>query len=226
MAESNQPVPNTPTAHEDDSAYQLHLGYDRVEAELTALSASDLEPINLDIAGVVQTVLGTVPEILTLRSALAQMGALDMRAVDHLRDYALALGHTHTRFRIATGTQDTTLVKELFATRERFHADAQVLVLRGILDPQRVAAPKSGNNHQWLAYDVIGLAELFLATWDEFGSRSLLEKTEIEQARLLANRLLSALGAKEQGPSANAEVSLLRRGGCRPLHALALRRPR
>lgn len=202
------PAKNPPLEH--DSSHQLHLGFDRVRAVIEALPTSDLEAVNLPVGSVVQTVLGTYPEIVLLRDELRKFGALDMQSVDNLRDYALALGYAHTLYRIAKGTPDTQLVKDLFNIRERFHADAAPLVLRGLLDAAQVTVLKSGNNHQGLAYDVIGLCELFLANWDKFAGKLLLEKAEIDSARLAANRLLSALGAKEQGPSVNAEVSVLR----------------
>jgi hypothetical protein len=193
-----------------DSAQQLHLGFQRVQAQIEGVSVADLAPINLDVGGVVQTVLGAVPALLALRAPIVALGGFDPSDLDNLRDYALALGHTHSRYRFATGTPSTALVKELLATRERFHADAQPLVVRGLLDATRVAALKSGNSQQALAYDVIGLAELFLERLNEFGERVLFNQEELERARLLGNRLLTALGTKEQGPPINADVSLLR----------------
>ena len=210
MAIINRKQATTESPLSDDSAHQLHLGFERVQQEVEAQAKTDLEPINLDVAGVVQTVLGTIPEVLPLRAELAKIGAFELGNVDKLRDYALALGHTHSKMRIANGTPDTSLIKELVAAREEFHAQATVLVHRGILDAARVGSLKSGNSRQGLAYDVIGLCDLFLAAWDQFGDRSLLEKAEVEGARLAANRLLTLLGTREQGPSANADASLLR----------------
>ncbi len=201
---------NATTNADDDSAHQLHLGFERVRAAVLAVPKNDLEQINLGVGGVVQTVLGTIPEVQALRAELAKLGTFDMSYADNLRDYALALGHTHSRHRIATGTPDTSLVKELVATRERFHAHASVFVHHGVLDAARVNALRSGNSHQGLGYDVIGLCDLFLANWAAIGERSMLEQAEIEQARLSANRLINVLGHKEQGPGANHESALLR----------------
>ncbi len=194
----------------DDQAHQLHLGFERVRHEVEAVSKFDLEPLNLAIEGVVQTVLGVFPRVIELRSELATLGPFDVRSLDNLRDHALALGHTQMLHRGAKRTRDTSLVKRLVATRERFHAEAHVLVLRGMLDGVRVRSLRSGNGHRGIAYDVIGLCELFLAAWNDFGGRSLLERAEIEQARLDANLLLQALAARQQRPNANADIAQLR----------------
>ncbi len=194
----------------DESLHQLHLGYDRVRHLIEAVPVDTTTPINLDVGGVVQTILGTVPEVLEQREALAALGNFDLRHVDLLRDYALALGHIHNKYRVATGTPDTSLVRQLFSARERLHADARPLVLRGMLDGARVSALQSGNNHQGLAYDVIGLVELLLDRWSEVGDYVIPKREELEQTRLLGNRLLAYLGQREQGPGAHAELGLLR----------------
>lgn len=200
----------TYTAAWDDEARQFHLGFERVRQEIEAIPKNDLEPINLAVGGVVQTVLGTIPALRPLRGELQTLGPFDLRVFDKLHDYALALGHTHAQHRCANGTPDTSLVKQLIATRERFHAEARVLVLRGILDGARVNVLRSGNSHQGIAYDVIGLCQLFLAAWDQFGGRSLLDREEIERARLAANQLVQLLAARQQRPNANTAITELR----------------
>jgi hypothetical protein len=203
-------IPQTPIDPDVESAQQLHLGFQRVHSKVDAHPVAGLLPISLDVGGVVQTVLGAVPAVLTLRTSIVALGSFDPQDLDNLRDYALALGHIHGRYRFAKGTPSTTLVKELVATRERFHADAQPLVIRGRLDATRVAALKNGNSQQALAYDVIGLAELFLERLGEFGSGVLFTQDELQHARLQGNRLLTALGTKEQGPPIHADIALLR----------------
>lgn len=195
------------TQPEDDSSLQLHLGYQRVQAEIEAVSPDDLEAINIGVGVVLHTVLGAFPNVIGLREELMKQGSFDVRNLDKLRDYALALGHLHNKYRRARSTP-VPLLKELFTIREHFHAEAHALVVVGTLDGASVNQYKSGNNHQGLALDVIGLVELFLENWSAVQGR--IERAKLERARLVGNQLLAALAVRDLGPSEMSELNLLR----------------
>lgn len=78
---------------------EFFLGFKRVEEEVRAVPEDGLEPINLDVPTTVTTVLGAWPEILALRAQVAALPNFDIGRFDKLRDYALALAHTHGAYR-------------------------------------------------------------------------------------------------------------------------------
>jgi len=191
---------------------QFHLAFQRLQTQIEALPESDLEPINLDIPTTVATVLGAEPEVQPLRSALVALPTFDIRHVDQLRDRALALGHAHSQFRIAGGPPDDIdeLVEQMIDARDRFHTDASALVRRGLLDGDRVNKLRGGNSYRMIAFDVIGLVGLFLESWDAINGKTALEVAELEEARATANRLVAAVGLREQGPALRSKAAIVR----------------
>ncbi len=196
----------------DVDEHQFHLAYERLEPVINAVSEDDLEPINLDIPSAVATVLGAEPEVRPLRTSLAALATFDIENVDQLRDRALALGHTHTQVRIAGGEVDDTdeLVEAMVDARDRFHTDASALVRRGLLDAERVNKLRGGNSHRMIAFDVIGLVALFLENWDRISGKTAMDVGELEDARAQANRLVVAVGLREQGPTQRNAAALVR----------------
>jgi len=204
---------NTETAPLDaTSEMEFHEAFDRVRERIEAVPEHDLEPINLDVPSAVTTILGAELEVRPLRTELARLPGFDMRNVDQLREYAKALGYVHTRYRGAAEASDdiTDMVEEMIDTRALFHSDAAALVRRQLLDAKRVDAYRGGNSHKMIAFDVIGLADLFLDRWDIIAARSALTREELEQARSQANRLVAAVGQREQAPAVRTETTVTR----------------
>jgi len=191
---------------------QFHLGFERVEALVRAVPAEDLEPINLEVPSTVATVLGAYPEIVALRPELLGLSTFNVFQIDRLRDFALALGHTHAEFRAAGGTADNVGAQaaECLEIRDRFHADATALAKRGLVDEARVSKLRGGNSYRMIAFDIVGLAAVFLERWPAIAGKTALETTEIEDARRKANQLVAAIGLREQAEPAVSEVSRLR----------------
>ena len=68
----------------------------RVAADAAALSIEELEQVNLDLQEATGTILGTLPEVMALRDSIVkELPAFDIKYVDKLEDYTLALRYAH-----------------------------------------------------------------------------------------------------------------------------------
>lgn len=195
-----------------EQALMLESGFKRIEHVVRAVPLDRLEPVNLDIPATVQIVLGAYPEIIQHRSVLATLGTFDIANVDNLRDNACALGHTHVKYRTAGGVVDDvpSLAAECLEIRDRFETDGQALAKRKHIDPTRVAKIKGGNSYRMIAYDILGQVELFKENWPAIEGKTGLTMAEIDDAALKANRLLSAMGIRDQSTPAANEAAVLR----------------
>jgi hypothetical protein len=197
---------------EDSDAAEFASGFQRVEAEIQAVSERDLMPVNVDVQSAVATVLGALPEIRALRGTFAQLLGFDLVRFDKLRDYTLALGHTHAMYRAASGPSDglTALADSVIALRDVLEADAVALAKRKILDEAQVTKLRGGSGYKNIAFEVVGLVGLFREHWDAIKGRSALQTDELEHAGQLAQQLVTAIGLKEQGPAIVNAAAVLR----------------
>jgi hypothetical protein len=192
---------------------QFHQGFERLESKIRAVPEEELIPINLEMPRVVATVLGALPEMVKLRGALSELTGFDLAAFDALEDLALALGHTHTLFRIESETQDSLpeLVAEAMAAREQLQADVAALVKRKLIDPSRMPELRGGNGHSNVAFDLVSLVELMLAHWPTVQGKTAVEMAELERARSVASRIVALVGRREQAEQELGPANMLRR---------------
>jgi hypothetical protein len=61
-----------------------------------------------------------------------------------------------------------------------------------------------------VAFDVLGLVRIFEKNWASIEANTGATVTELARAKVLANRLITALGRREQAPPPKSETSLLR----------------
>ena len=211
MSQQPQTSGRVPSTQESDAA-EFAAGFQRVEAEIQAVTERELMPVNVDVQSAVATVLGALPEIRALRDTFAQLMGFDIARFDKLRDYTLALGHTHAMYRGAAGPSDglTALADNVTALRDVLEADAVALAKRKILDEAQVNKLRGGSGYKNIAFEVAGLVGLFREHWDAIKGRSALQADELEHAGELAQQLVIAVGIKEQGPVVVNAASALR----------------
>jgi len=187
-------------------AYQSLLG------EIRAVPTSELVPINLDIPTAVTTALGALPEIRALRSrVVSEMPQLDVARFDKLEAYTLAIGHAHALYMAASAPQESLdQIAETAATlRETLFSDASALAQRNLLDGQRLAGLKGPHGFRNLAFDLFALAAMMRDNWGAISGKTAIQLTELDQAETLADRILTTVGQREQGPAvvaASAEI--------------------
>jgi len=203
---------NSVTTSADADAAEFVAGFRRLEAEIRAVGEQELEPINLDVPSAVATVLGALPEIRAFRGEVSELAGFDLLHFDRLRDYALALAHTHSMYRAASGPIDglTELAEEAAELRDTLQSDAAALAKRRILDSGAVSRLRGGNGYKNIAIELAGLVGLFRENWASIEGRTAIRLEELEHAGRRAQELLIATGLREQAPVAVNAASALR----------------
>lgn len=188
---------------------QFHLAFARLEAKIRAVPKEELVHINLDVPSVIAQILGVVPRLEPFREALSKLWDFDFEKFDKLEDYALALGHACTVYRVADeGPKDApALAAKLAETRDDFYAAAYSLARHEYIDMKRLKRLyDGGRGYRSIAFDVLGLVELFLEGWDKITGNTPLRMADLTSARLDARRLMGAIGIDVNGTSDEALI--------------------
>ena len=195
-----------------DDGSEFNAAYEKRLAEIRAVPDSELVAVNIDVEVAVTTVLGTLPEVMALRDQMAKLPNFDMKDVDALEEYAEATGEANSRYVTAT-TPPAELLKmdaQARALRETLHSDAIALANRGLIDKARLA-PFTGNvGYRNVAFELLDWANLLRDCWETIQGKTALTAPEIQSAKLLAEKLIRAVGLKEQGPAIVAETAQIR----------------
>lgn len=206
------PSDSSPPTPEPDP--RCDVAFERMEQRIRAVPKGQFRTINLDIPTIVTQMSGVAFELKQHRELVASTG-FDLSLIDDLYDYALALGHCHSSWRAAAKPNSALaqLAKGVRQSRRRLHRLAIALVTDGLLDGKRVNSQRGGNAYRLIAFDVLGLIELYREAWDRIAGKTSITRTDLDQASLDANLLILAIGRDEQRERARvvAEKTLLRR---------------
>lgn len=211
---SNQPVNEvsnvSPVAEKTLSAYRD--AYQKASPAAMALDLDDLILINIDVPTAVTTALGSLPEILAFRERAKGVTEFDLVQIDELGTYARATMHAHGEWLAATAPPEAiqSLNDEGLALRDLLYSDASALSKRGLVNSGPLVEFKKGVGYKNLATDLVGLASLLRHSWTAIEGKSALMIAEIDRAEELSEKLLLAVGAREQAPGVIAEVAQMR----------------
>ena len=178
--------------------------YQTLIEEMRAVPSDELANVNLDIPTAVTTVLGALPQIRALRSQiLATMPAFDMARFDKLEAYTMAVGYANSLYLAASQPSESIekLAEEGATVRDLLLAEATTLAHRNLIDGQRLKELKGANGYRNLATDLLTLAAMVREVWPVLDGKTTLQLTELDQAETLADRLLTAVGERDQGPA-------------------------
>ena len=184
--------------------------FERVKADLFALSADELQQVSLDITAAFSTVMGVLPEVRALRDQMVKdLPAFDVARFDKLEDYALALAFTQSKYLLATQPPDDLepLSLQNLKYRERLLAEATAMSLHGLVNSAQLQNLKGANGKKNVATDVWMLSDLLLDNWDKLQGRALSTREDIQKANDGATRVLEIMGLREQGPAIVAEAA-------------------
>lgn len=203
---TSQPIP-TSTVPRFRDAYQHLLD------EIRKVPDSDLITINIDVPTAVTTTLGVLPAIRGFRPQIAtEIPSFDLVRFDKLELYTLALGHAHTLYLAASNPPES--LGDLSDTgtkaRELLLSDATALAQRGFIDGEKLKSLKGANGYRNLAFDLFTLAAMLRDNWDRIAGKTAVQTEELDSAETLADRLLTAVGLREQAPVVAAESSDIR----------------
>ncbi|WP_437909928.1 hypothetical protein WME95_19855 [Sorangium sp. So ce327] len=192
-----KPAPKKPAAPPQAAA-----AFDETLPEIEALSADRLIAINLDIPRVVSQVLGVLPGLLALRSAIAErLPTHELASLDRLETYALAAWYAHLAWLSSGGAENALkpLLAEAAPLRENLLSDAEALARRGLLDADTVAEIRAGQGYIDTANDLVALSALFAASWSEVIGKTAATEEEVKRAGEIGPQILAALGVREHG---------------------------
>ncbi|MET0591783.1 MAG: hypothetical protein ABW133_03730 [Polyangiaceae bacterium] len=202
-----QPMPGNAEEH------QFQLAYEKVLDEMKAVPHSDYVSINTDVPTAVITVLGALPKIKALRPrVVADLPNLDIARFDKFETYAMALGHAHARYMVASHPVEAleAMSEEASALRELMVADANTLALRALIDRDALKQLKGNRGYSNVAFDLLALAQIFRDKWPVVQGKCALQLDEINRAQSLGTRIARALGEREQAPTKVVEAAEMR----------------
>lgn len=202
-----------PTNNSDANAIKGDEAFQQLLPELGALSVDELQAITVDIPVVVGTVVGSLPEILEYAADIQKaVPELDLAAIKKLEVYAYALTFAHARF-LGTGEATNELqlaVEQGSRLRELLLADANTLAGRGFIEPTRLKQLQGGVGFNNIATDLTILSAVLKDSWEKIQGKTAVTLAEIEQALVLGQEIIAAVGLRAQGPMTVASATDLR----------------
>lgn len=190
---------------------RLREAFERVRPELAGLERSCLLPLNLDPIAAACTVTAVIPRVRALTSTLEEcLPLFDVRLLDRLELYALALIQAHSRVLCAKSPPQhlAALAAESIQTRANLMEDLAVLARRGLVTGVRPNVLRQSTSYRNLAADLLTLASLFRKDWDAISSRCGVTESELCRAEVLAHQLILVIGQRDRKPEEIAEALL------------------
>lgn len=188
--------------------------YKRLLPEILAVPEDALMRINVDVVSLVTSMVGALPEIQSMREAIAdKFRDFDFERFDKFGDYVLALNHANALYR-SSHTVQRSAAEQVAAVqrhRELLLASANVLGQFGLLDIRSLATMRGVRSHRELAGDTLTLVALLKAQWEVVEGKIPLSLRELNAAASDAFDLQRALGLKEQAPALRHDAKVRRR---------------
>jgi len=212
MSDLTVTSPLASTAALESSVPRFRDAYQRLVEEIRAVPVTALLTMNIDIPQAVTTALGALPELRAFRERIVkELPGFDITRFDKLEAYALAVGHAHSLWVAASVPMESlvALSDEAAKSRELLFSDATALAKRNLLDGRRLKELKGPNGYRNLAFDLLTLAAMLRENWERIAGKTAADLAELDQAETLADRLITALGEREQGQTtagASAEM--------------------
>jgi hypothetical protein len=195
-----------------DDVARVRKAFEELEDEIRAVPPEQIQQINIDIPSAVTSVLGAMPEIMSLRPRMIGLAEFSLSHLDKLEKYVLALDHAHTVFVMQSkpAAPLAELVARCTRKREILLADVQSAVVRGLIDGASLKELRGINSYRNIVFDLFALAFLGRSNWSALEGKTAITQLELLEAEQLADQLNVALGLREQGPVGTGEGAELR----------------
>jgi hypothetical protein len=175
---------------------------ERIAPDAAAVPLEELAQVNLDLQHATGTILGALPEVMALREQIIkELPAFDIKWVDRLEDYALALRFAHAAYQTASQAPDDLqpLSEEATAMRERLLADAKSLALRNLVDPRKLESGAKGIKN--IVQDLQMLSQVLQERWPQIQGKTPTTAEDLATASRIGTRITRVVGLREQSPS-------------------------
>ncbi len=180
---------------------------------MAALGNDELLSVNLDVPKLYTRIRGLLPKLDELRGELDRLPDFDTSLIDTLDVTSRALAHCHALCLAAH--EPLSALEELYATacewRRTLLSDARALEHRGLLTPGCLERLRRRRGYRNVAFDLAALCTLLRNNWPAIENRSASSIAELEHAEVIAERLLTAVGRHERGPTVRRAASEMRR---------------
>lgn len=207
MSEINTPMP-VPVA-----VLKFQTSYDRVLPEIRRVSEDDQVALNIDLYTAFTTVRGSLERIKAQRPAIvAEFRTFDIEQFDKLEDYAYAMANAHSLYEMASKPVESLpgLSDEALPLCNNLYNDAIGLANRGLIDGAKLKDLPGTVGYRNLGFHLLDLSNLLRAAWPAIENKTPIQMRELEQAHLLSDRILSAVGVREQTSVNVAEATKIR----------------
>lgn len=180
------------------------------QAERDAVRPEDLTRLNLDVPSVVATVLGALPEILAFRIDIQKhLPTFDLKHVDQLHTYALALSHAFAQNKSATPNGDKLAELNVEGTtlRDNMLADLTTLSRRGLVNPEAFKSCRGYVGYKNVASELQLLTTVARANWSLIEGKCGISPDELDRGEKTATHMLRLVGLREQATEATSAAT-------------------
>lgn len=195
----------------DLSALLMHAAYERQKPIAELIALEDTRDMQLDVGDVIETMLVSEPQMQKYRPDLMKLGDFDMSNLDNVKDCTYALAFMYTRVRGASDRANPASVASLIFNRQLLHRHGVALAMSGFFEEERLDDLVKGKSHQDLAYDVVGLTNLFLDKGHALDGQSPITRQKLIEMQTAATAMLTVIGEKDNRKTERAELSPLYR---------------
>jgi len=191
----------------------LRRAFKKVRPLLDAMPDSALLQLNLDPLAAVAKVRAVLPAILLMRDSIeGTLRFFDLKNLDQLETYALALVQAHAIYRGNTARSQVLpkLSAEASALRGQLLRDSNTLVERGLIPRARLSRLQGPNGYRNIASDLLTIGELLHDSWPTIANRTAISLAELDRAEALADEMINALGQRKKVTVLAADAALMR----------------
>jgi hypothetical protein len=183
--------------------------YERVLPQALALERKELVPLNVNLEDVVAMVLGRLPQLLPFREGAAALRGFDPTCFDELGAYARAAGYAHSVWQRTSEPPLglAALVEQGTALRAVLLADIAALRAHQLIPADTRARLDARVGFKKLGFDLLTLAGLLRQHWPRIEHKIPLELGNLEHASWLAERIINAVGTRQEAPQARAAAA-------------------
>ncbi len=177
---------------------------------IAALPDDQVRAVRHDIPTIASVVIGSLPELDTLRAAiLAQAGPGYLAILGGIEKTVEAMQEAHVRFLMVEKSPSfSDLSERALALREMLYFDARSAVARGKMPAAAIANLRGNVGHKNQAQDLLMLANAHHDHRAALLGATAVTEADIIEAKELAARLIKEPGEREQSPSASPSAEL------------------
>lgn len=188
--------------------------YDIMLPDIMKVQREDFAQMAVDVPAVVTMTLGAASGIEKLRAQCEkELPGVGLAPFDEIETLALALGYAHSRHRAAAlpALPVQELSERVIAVRDTLMGDWAPYARRGWMDGERIRNLKGPIGYKNQAFDVLTLVAMGRDAWPRIEGKTAITAVELDEAEMLADQLLTAVGERNQLPARSAPSAAIRR---------------